>query len=132
MKNVTPALLAVLLLAPWVALQAADETRPNIVLIVADDLGYNDVGCYGASLVKTPRIEALAGQGVRFTDAHSTGAFCIPSRYSSARSKVLSARRPRNPRCRLGCLGPGWDSSTATSMRKGRSGLTRRRNNCTI
>ncbi len=47
---------------------AQTSVKPNIVLIVADDLGYNDVGCYGASLVKTPRIDALAGQGVRFTD----------------------------------------------------------------
>lgn len=57
-------------------------TKPNIVLIVADDLGYNDLGCYGASLVKTPRLDTLASQGARFTDAHSVCAICIPSRYS--------------------------------------------------
>lgn len=61
---------------------AGNNAKPNIVLMVADDLGYNDLGCYGASLVKTPRIDALARQGVRFTDAHSMCAICIPSRYS--------------------------------------------------
>ena len=61
---------------------AADKSKPNIVLIVADDLGYNDLGCYGASRVKTPRLDTLAGEGVRFTDAHSVCAICIPSRYS--------------------------------------------------
>ncbi len=63
---------------------AADPApaRPNIVLIVADDLGYGDLGCYGATKIKTPRIDQLAGQGVRFTDAHSICATCMPSRYA--------------------------------------------------
>ena len=80
MKRVLVLFAAVLLLVVNHSVRATD--CPNIVLIVADDLGYNDVGCYGAKLVKTPRIDALAGQGVRFTDAHSTCAICIPSRYS--------------------------------------------------
>jgi arylsulfatase A-like enzyme len=64
------------------AAEASAPIKPNIVLLVADDLGYNDLGCYGASLVKAPRIDALARQGVRFTDAHSMHAICTPSRYS--------------------------------------------------
>ncbi|MEI6712996.1 MAG: sulfatase-like hydrolase/transferase [Verrucomicrobiota bacterium] len=56
--------------------------RPNIVLIVADDLGYRDLGCYGATRIQTPRIDQLASDGVRFTDAHSVCAVCNPSRYS--------------------------------------------------
>jgi arylsulfatase A-like enzyme len=56
--------------------------RPNIVLIYADDLGYGDVGCYGATKVKTPHIDRLAREGRRFTDAHSTSAACTPSRYA--------------------------------------------------
>ena len=61
---------------------AAAEPKPNILLIVADDLGYRDLGCYGATKVKTPRIDKLAGESVRFTDAHSICATCMPSRYA--------------------------------------------------
>lgn len=57
------------------------ETPPNIVLIFADDLGYGDVGCYGATKIKTPNIDKLAAEGKRFTDAHSSSAVCTPSRY---------------------------------------------------
>src|SRR6186997_1000108 len=56
--------------------------RPNIVVILADDLGYGDVGCYGATKVKTPSIDRLAAQGLRLTDAHASSATCTPSRYS--------------------------------------------------
>src|SRR3954468_12718341 len=55
---------------------------PNIVLIYTDDLGYGDVGCYGATRVKTPNIDQLAREGLRFTDAHATSSTCTPSRYS--------------------------------------------------
>ncbi len=57
------------------------KSLPNIVLINADDLGYGDLGCYGATKVKTPNIDKLAKQGRRFTDAHSASAVCTPSRY---------------------------------------------------
>lgn len=56
--------------------------QPNIVLIYADDLGYGDISCYGATAFKTPNMDRLAKQGRRFTDAHSTAATCTPSRYS--------------------------------------------------
>ena len=59
---------------------AAD--KPNIVLILVDDLGYGDTGCYGATKVKTPNIDKLASEGRRFTDAHSASAVCTPSRYA--------------------------------------------------
>lgn len=61
---------------------AAATERPNIVLIYADDLGYGDVGCYGATAVKTPSLDRLANEGLRFTDAHSAAATCTPSRYA--------------------------------------------------
>ena len=60
----------------------AAEQPPNVVLIFADDLGYGDVGCYGATKVQTPNIDRLAAEGRRFTDAHSVSAVCTPSRYA--------------------------------------------------
>ncbi|MEL6591010.1 MAG: arylsulfatase [Bacteroidota bacterium] len=58
------------------------ENPPNIVIIYVDDLGYGDLGCYGAKGVKTPNVDNMAAQGIRFTDAHSAAATCTPSRYS--------------------------------------------------
>jgi arylsulfatase A len=72
--------LAVLLTAaPCVS---AEPSRPNIVILLADDLGWGDPGCYGATLVKTPNIDRLAAEGMRFTDAHSPASVCTPSRYN--------------------------------------------------
>ena len=58
------------------------ERKPNIVVILSDDVGYGDLGCYGGVNVSTPNIDALAHQGLRFTDAHSDAATCTPSRYA--------------------------------------------------
>jgi arylsulfatase A len=55
---------------------------PNIIVFYVDDLGYGDLGCYGARGVATPNIDTIANMGIRFTDAHSTAATCTPSRYS--------------------------------------------------
>jgi arylsulfatase A-like enzyme len=60
----------------------AQGQPPNIVVIYADDLGYGDVSSYGATRVRTPNIDRLAREGVRFTDAHSPSATCTPSRYA--------------------------------------------------
>jgi len=76
------ALAAAGLALPWPAKEPRPGDRPNIVLIYADDLGYGDVSCYGATKVATPNIDILARKGVRFTNAHSTAATCTPSRYS--------------------------------------------------
>ena len=54
--------------------------HPNLVLIMADDLGYGSLGCYGCPQVKTPNIDLLADNGVRLTDFHSNGALCTPTR----------------------------------------------------
>ena len=76
-------LLAALLLAPLAAISAAEAMpRPNIIFILADDIGYGDFGCYGATKVKTPNVDRLASQGLRFTDGHSMASVCTPSRYS--------------------------------------------------
>ena len=61
---------------------AAPDPRPNIVLIYTDDIGYGDVGCYGATAVATPHVDRLAREGLLFTDAYCTSATCTPSRYS--------------------------------------------------
>ncbi len=58
------------------------QAKPNVVVFYIDDLGYGDVGSYGAVGVETPVIDRLAVEGVRFTDAHSSAATCTPSRYS--------------------------------------------------
>ncbi len=71
----------VVLLLVGVGFRAA-EAGPNVVIIFADDLGYGDVGCYGATKVQTPNIDRLAACGRMFTDAHSASAVCTPSRYA--------------------------------------------------
>ena len=68
--------------------------RPNIVLIYADDLGYGDVGCYGATKIKTPNIDRLAREGRMFTDAHSASAVCTPSRYGLLTGQFAWRRNP--------------------------------------
>lgn len=62
--------------------EVATEPLPNIVLIYVDDLGYGDVGCYGATGVRTPHIDRLAERGLKYTDAHCSAATCTPSRYA--------------------------------------------------
>ena len=66
-----------------------ESSIPNVVIINADDLGYGDLGCYGAVKVKTPHIDQLARQGRLFTDAHCASAVCCPSRYG-----LLTGRYP--------------------------------------
>ncbi len=60
----------------------ADTNRPNVVLIYADDLGYGDLSCYGATRLNTPHVDNLSQNGLRFTNAHCTAATCTPSRFS--------------------------------------------------
>jgi arylsulfatase A-like enzyme len=72
---------AILLLLTIAPAQGREATGlPNIVFILADDLGYGDVGCYGHAGNKTPHIDALAEGGLRFTDFHSAGPMCTPTR----------------------------------------------------
>ncbi len=58
------------------------ERKPNIVVILSDDVGYGDLACYGGIAVSTPHIDGLAQSGLRFTDAHCCAATCTPSRYA--------------------------------------------------
>src|SRR4030095_7840858 len=58
----------------------AQVTPPNIIMIVADDLGYADIGVHGCKDIPTPNIDALAASGIRFTDAYVSGPYCSPTR----------------------------------------------------
>ncbi|MFY8202468.1 MAG: sulfatase-like hydrolase/transferase [Pirellula staleyi] len=96
-----------LLHLPLAALQAADSpaSKPNILIILADDMGYADIGAHGCKDIPTPNIDSIAVRGVRFTDAYANGSFCTPTRAAlmSCRyqhrfgiaSASLRHRRPR-------------------------------------
>ena len=70
--------------------------RPNVIIIYADDLGYGDVSCYGATSISTPNIDRLARQGLRFSNAHCTSATSTPSRYSLLTGEYAWRRKGTN------------------------------------
>lgn len=72
--------LALVLLLAGACRETAPPTRPNIIVIMADDLGYGGIGCYGEPDVSTPNLDSLAAKGIRFTDFHSNGSVCTPTR----------------------------------------------------
>ena len=79
------------------------ESRPNILVILADDLGYGDVGCYGAKSIPTPNIDRLAAEGIRFTSGYCSASTCTPTRYSlltgryAFRQKGTGVAPPNSP-----------------------------------
>lgn len=75
-----PLVFALAALALAFIRSASAESPPNFILIMADDLGYGDIGCFGNDSIKTPNLDALAAGGMRFTDFHSNGAVCSPTR----------------------------------------------------
>ena len=77
-----PALLLSLLFAPPAHGDEPDGSaaKPNVVWIMADDLGYGDLGCFGGTAIPTPHIDALAERGMRFTDFYAGSTVCAPSR----------------------------------------------------
>lgn len=75
------------------------KEKPNIVLIVADDLGYGDLSCYGASKISTPVIDQLAAGGMKFTNGYVTSSLCSPSRYS-----IMTGRYSWRTRLEFGVL----------------------------
>jgi arylsulfatase A-like enzyme len=93
------------LLAAMVGIGAAGEAsgreRPNVVLIYADDLGYGDLGCFGATGYATPNLDRIAAEGVKFTDFYSAQAVC-----SASRTALLTGCYPNRVGI-LGALGPG-------------------------
>ena len=78
-KRIIGTLLSLSLISPAFA-EVQSPEKPNVLVIMADDLGYNDLGYQGSSVVKTPHIDALAHTGVIFTDAHTAASVCSPSR----------------------------------------------------
>jgi arylsulfatase A-like enzyme len=109
-----PAIIAVVLaiLLAWClaskpqARAAADSKRPNILFILADDLGYGDLGCYGQKQIQTPRVDRLASQGMRFTQCYAGSTVCAPSRcclmtgrhtgHATIRGNAMVALRPED------------------------------------
>ena len=76
-----------------------EKRTPNIVLILADDLGYGDLSCYGATKIQTPVLDQLAAEGMRFTNAYVSSSLCSPSRYS-----IMTGRYPWRTRLEYGVL----------------------------
>jgi arylsulfatase A-like enzyme len=58
-------------------------SRPNVILILTDDQGYADLGCYGSKSIKTPRIDRMAAEGIRFTDFYAAASVCTRCRVGS-------------------------------------------------
>ncbi len=81
MKSII-AVLALLASATSATFCAVESERPNIVIFLADDFGYGDASCYGAKLIKTPNIDRLAAEGMRFTQANTPSSVCSPTRYA--------------------------------------------------
>ena len=75
---------------------AATAPKPNVIVILADDIGYGDLGCYGATKVKTPNLDLLAKKGLRFTDAHAAAATCTPTRYAMMTGQYAFRKKGTN------------------------------------
>ncbi|MDX1564147.1 MAG: sulfatase-like hydrolase/transferase [Phycisphaeraceae bacterium] len=80
MKNLKTLLIGLLLCGGAMTGSVFAAPKPNIIVIMADDLGYGDLGCYGHPTIRTPRLDAMAKAGLKFTDFHSNGAVCSPTR----------------------------------------------------
>src|SRR5262245_41325898 len=96
-----------LLLAPIVCLAAGvlhAAERPNIVFFIADDLGYGDVGCYGQTKIRTPNIDRLAAEGMRFTAHYAGNNVCAPSR-----CVLMTGLHPGHAYVRTNRQAPGYD-----------------------
>ncbi|HVK12478.1 MAG TPA: sulfatase-like hydrolase/transferase, partial [Gemmataceae bacterium] len=105
--------LPLLALAAAVGPAVAADTRPNVVLVLVDDLGWTDLGCYGSDLYRSPHVDGLARDGVRFTHAYSACCVCSPTRAAVLTGKYPARLRvtdwipglpPANPRL----LEPDW------------------------
>lgn len=83
MNDIQKLLCAALCMTPPLAASAVDKpSKPNIVFIYCDDIGFGDLGCYGSTNLSTPNIDRLASEGQRFVNGYATASVCTPSRYS--------------------------------------------------
>ncbi len=91
------------LLAAFTYANAPAAETPNIIVIMADDLGYGDVSCYGATALETANIDRLASEGLRFTSGYCSASTCTPTRYSfltgtyAFRKKGTGIAAPNSP-----------------------------------
>jgi arylsulfatase A len=92
-------LIVIVLVTSMASSIALADTKPNVIVFLADDLGYADIQCYGGR-IPTPHIDRLAAEGMKFTDAHSTSSVCSPTRYS-----LLTGRYNWRSRLKRGVLG---------------------------
>lgn len=83
--------LCLILFSTFLCVTAKSDERPNFIFFITDDIGWNDLGCYGNEFVKTPHLDAMAERGVRFNQAYLTISSCSPSRCS-----IISSRYPHN------------------------------------
>ena len=88
--------LGILAMGTMQSVAAQSIEKPNIIIIYADDLGYGDASCNGATGISTPNIDRLAIQGLRFTNAHCTAATSTPSRYSLLTGEYAWRRKGTN------------------------------------
>jgi arylsulfatase A-like enzyme len=97
----------------WADDKPARSRKPNIILILADDLGWRDLGCHGSTFYETPHLDALARQGMRFTNAYAAAAVCSPTRASLMTGKYPARLHLTHiiqaPRTKKGSLqDPDW------------------------
>ena len=90
MRTVFFLILAILVFSCEQKTETSQEKLPNFIHIFADDLGYGDIGCFGATDIKTPNIDRLAAEGIKFTDFYSAAHVCSPSR-----AALLTGRLPQ-------------------------------------
>ena len=93
------ALLAALTLSLGLCAQA----RPNVLVIIADDMGYGDLSCYGSEQVTTPNLDALAASGARCTDGYVSASVCAPTRAPSRGSRSTPPTCRSTPASRSRC-----------------------------
>ena len=109
-------LITALLLAPLTVSQAAETKRPNVLLILADDLGARDLGCFGSTYYETPNLDRLASRGLRLTNAYAASPLCSPTR-----SSIMVGQHP----ARTGITAPGCHLPKVILKKQLLSGNTR-------